>query len=37
MRPLGDTIYVTPRLNVPLDELSWLLDGVEETLREMRG
>lgn len=37
MRPLGDTIYVTPRLNVPLDELSWLLDGVEETLCEMRG
>lgn len=32
LRPLGDTIYVTPRLNVPLEELTWLLDHVEDAI-----
>jgi adenosylmethionine-8-amino-7-oxononanoate aminotransferase len=34
LRPLGDTVYVTPPLNVPLDELALLLDIVEESVRE---
>jgi adenosylmethionine-8-amino-7-oxononanoate aminotransferase len=34
LRPLGDTVYVTPPLNVPLDELTLLLDIVEESVRE---
>lgn len=33
LRPLGDTIYVTPRLNVPLDELGAALDAVEDAVR----
>jgi adenosylmethionine-8-amino-7-oxononanoate aminotransferase len=33
LRPLGDTVYVTPRANVPLDELAWLLDALEESVR----
>ncbi len=33
LRPLGDTVYVTPRLEVPMDELAWLLDAVEEAIR----
>jgi adenosylmethionine-8-amino-7-oxononanoate aminotransferase len=33
LRPLGDTVYVTPRLNVPMDELAWLLDALEESVR----
>jgi adenosylmethionine-8-amino-7-oxononanoate aminotransferase len=36
LRPLGDTIYVTPRLNVPLDELGWLLGRVEESVLAAR-
>lgn len=33
LRPLGDTLYVTPRLNVPEAELDWLLDTLEDVLR----
>jgi adenosylmethionine-8-amino-7-oxononanoate aminotransferase len=33
LRPLGDTIYVTPRLEVPMDDLAWLLDAVEDAIR----
>lgn len=33
LRPLGDTVYVTPRMNVPMDELGWLLDALEESVR----
>jgi len=33
LRPLGDTVYVTPRMNVPRDELGWLLDAFEESVR----
>ncbi len=33
LRPLGDTIYVTPRLNVPMDELAWLLEALDESVR----
>lgn len=32
LRPLGDTIYVTPPLNAPLDELDTLLGLVEESI-----
>ena len=34
LRPLGDTVYVTPPLNIPDRELTLLLEGVEESLRE---
>ncbi len=34
LRPLGDTVYVTPPLNIPDGELTVLLDGVEDSLRE---
>jgi adenosylmethionine-8-amino-7-oxononanoate aminotransferase len=34
LRPLGDTVYVTPRLEVPTDELAWLLDAVEDALED---
>jgi adenosylmethionine-8-amino-7-oxononanoate aminotransferase len=33
LRPLGDTVYVTPALDIDLDDLDRLLDGVEEALR----
>ena len=32
LRPLGDVVYVTPSLNVPLDELDRLLAVVEESV-----
>ncbi|MCS6857832.1 MAG: adenosylmethionine--8-amino-7-oxononanoate transaminase [Sandaracinaceae bacterium] len=35
LRPLGDTVYVAPRLNVPLDELDWLLEALEDAVREV--
>lgn len=37
LRPLGDTVYVTPRLNVPFDELAWLLDALEDSVRAVLG
>jgi adenosylmethionine-8-amino-7-oxononanoate aminotransferase len=37
LRPLGDTVYVTPPLNVPLDELRLLLEIVEASIREALG
>lgn len=33
LRPLGDTIYVAPPLNVPLDVLDRTLDVIEESVR----
>ena len=35
LRPLGDTIYIVPPLNVPLDALEMLLYGLEESLRSV--
>ena len=32
LRPMGDTVYVTPPLNIPDEELTLLLDGVEEKI-----
>ncbi|WP_037583763.1 adenosylmethionine--8-amino-7-oxononanoate transaminase [Stigmatella aurantiaca] len=34
LRPLGDTVYISPALNIPEDALEALLSGVEESLRE---
>jgi adenosylmethionine-8-amino-7-oxononanoate aminotransferase len=33
LRPLGDTVYVAPPLNIPLDVLDHTLDVVEESIR----
>lgn len=33
LRPLGDTVYTVPPLNVPLEVLDALLEGVEDSLR----
>ncbi len=33
LRPLGDTVYVAPPLNVPLDVLDTTLDAIEESIR----
>ncbi|ATB30299.1 adenosylmethionine--8-amino-7-oxononanoate transaminase [Melittangium boletus] len=35
LRPLGDTVYVAPALNIPDAALEELLGGVEESLREV--
>lgn len=35
LRPLGDTVYVAPALNIPDDALDTLLAGVEDSLREV--
>ena len=35
LRPLGDTVYIAPALNIPDDALEALLDGVEASLREV--
>jgi adenosylmethionine-8-amino-7-oxononanoate aminotransferase len=35
LRPLGDTVYIAPALNIPDDALATLLDGVEASLREV--
>lgn len=32
LRPLGDTVYVTPPLTIDPDELDWLLAIVEESI-----
>ena len=37
LRPLGDTLYIAPALNIPDDALTELLDGVEASLREVAG
>lgn len=37
LRPLGDTVYVCPPLNVPLDVLASTLDALEESVREVIG
>lgn len=36
LRPLGDTVYVTPPLNIPDDELRCLLDIVEASVEAVR-
>jgi len=33
LRPLGDTVYVAPPLNVGLEELEGLLEILEESVR----
>jgi adenosylmethionine-8-amino-7-oxononanoate aminotransferase len=33
LRPLGDTVYVAPPLNVPMDVLDTTLDVLEESIR----
>jgi adenosylmethionine-8-amino-7-oxononanoate aminotransferase len=35
LRPLGDTVYIAPALNIPDAALDELLAGVEESLREV--
>ncbi|MCI0570705.1 MAG: aminotransferase class III-fold pyridoxal phosphate-dependent enzyme, partial [Myxococcaceae bacterium] len=35
LRPLGDTVYIAPALNLPDDTLDALLAGVEESVREV--
>ncbi|XXF78475.1 adenosylmethionine--8-amino-7-oxononanoate transaminase [Myxococcaceae bacterium GXIMD 01537] len=37
LRPLGDTVYIAPALNIPDDALDALLAGVEDSLREVSG
>ncbi|AGC41674.1 adenosylmethionine-8-amino-7-oxononanoate aminotransferase [Myxococcus stipitatus DSM 14675] len=37
LRPLGDTVYIAPALNIPDSVLEELLSGVEESLREVAG
>lgn len=37
LRPLGDTVYVAPPLNVPLDVLERTLDVVDESIRSVLG
>ncbi len=37
LRPLGDTVYVAPPLNVPLDVLERALDVVDESIRSVLG
>ncbi len=35
LRPLGDTVYVVPPLTIGEDDLAWLLDAVEASVREV--
>ncbi len=35
LRPLGDTVYIAPALNIPEEALDELLHGVEASLREV--
>ena len=35
LRPLGDTVYVAPPLNIPMDELTSLLEIVELSIRDV--
>jgi adenosylmethionine-8-amino-7-oxononanoate aminotransferase len=37
LRPLGDTVYVAPALTIPDAALEELLQGVEDSLREVAG
>lgn len=37
LRPLGDTVYIAPALNIPDAALDELLAGVEASLREVAG
>ncbi|QSQ11655.1 adenosylmethionine--8-amino-7-oxononanoate transaminase [Myxococcus landrumensis] len=37
LRPLGDTVYIAPALNIPDSVLEELLSGVEDSLREVAG
>lgn len=37
LRPLGDTVYIAPALNIPDTALEELLSGVEDSLREVAG
>ncbi|MFY1829872.1 aminotransferase class III-fold pyridoxal phosphate-dependent enzyme, partial [Myxococcus fulvus] len=37
LRPLGDTVYIAPALNIPDAALEELLGGMEESLREVAG
>jgi adenosylmethionine---8-amino-7-oxononanoate aminotransferase len=37
LRPLGDTVYISPALNIPDAALDELLHGVEASLREVAG
>ena len=37
LRPLGDTVYVTPPLNIPLEDLERLLDVLDASVREVLG
>ncbi|WP_224240291.1 adenosylmethionine--8-amino-7-oxononanoate transaminase [Hyalangium gracile] len=37
LRPLGDTVYIAPALNIPDEALDALLQGVEDSLREVAG
>jgi adenosylmethionine-8-amino-7-oxononanoate aminotransferase len=37
LRPLGDTVYISPALNIPDEALDELLQGVEDSLREVAG
>ncbi len=37
LRPLGDTVYISPALNIPDEVLDELLQGVEDSLREVAG
>jgi adenosylmethionine-8-amino-7-oxononanoate aminotransferase len=37
LRPLGDTVYIAPALNIPDEALDELLHGVEASLREVAG
>jgi adenosylmethionine-8-amino-7-oxononanoate aminotransferase len=37
LRPLGDTVYIAPALNIPDEALDELLQGVEASLREAAG
>jgi adenosylmethionine-8-amino-7-oxononanoate aminotransferase len=35
LRPMGDTVYIAPALNIPDAALDELLAGVEASLREV--
>lgn len=35
LRPLGDTIYLTPPLNIPIATLAELLDALEDAVSEI--
>nr|WP_286202734.1 adenosylmethionine--8-amino-7-oxononanoate transaminase [Comamonas sp. JC664] len=37
LRPMGDTVYIAPALNISEEDLDELLSGVEASLREVAG